>query len=644
MAAALRHRGPDDEGVWSDPACGVALGHRRLAIQDLSQEGHQPMSSVDGRYLLVFNGEIYNFLELREALEAKGRRFRGHSDTEVMLAAFCEWGVEMALERFTGMFAFALWDRELHRLHLARDRAGEKPLYYGWSGGVFLFTSELKALREHPDWQPELDRDALAAFVRYSYVPAPHSIYCHIQKLPPGSLASLTDTHFATRTLPVPRRYWSLSSVARAGGAAPFQGDEREAGDRLRELLEQSIARQMIADVPVGAFLSGGIDSSLVLALMQAQSARPVKTFSIGFSESSHDEAPFAQAVARHLGTQHTELYVGAGMLLEALPRMLATYDEPFADTSHLPTLLLCELARKQVTVALTGDGGDELFGGYSLYQRTQQLWNLARLLPDSVRPRLTSWLHRTASRGIDFQNRLGSEPCTFERIQRLAEILRVPNERALYRLQVSSCRDPQAWLTEDRGRAGEDDSTPWGEELGPLLRRMMFQDFLTYLPDEVLAKVDRASMSVSLETRIPLLDHQIIAFAWSLPVSLLQQRGRGKWLMRQLLHRYVPVPLVDRPKQGFAAPIDQWLRGDLRPWAEDLLAPASVRQGGLFQERTVTHRWQEHVASKRNWGRPLWNILMFQGWFATQNRRPALNRATEQVTMPATEPEFSAR
>jgi asparagine synthase (glutamine-hydrolysing) len=631
MAARLVHRGPDDEGSWADPNVGVGLGHRRLAIQDLSREGHQPMRSADGRYVLIFNGEIYNFLDLKDQLENRGHTFRGHSDTEVILAAFVESGVANAVSSFVGMFAFAVWDRAQRRLWLVRDRAGEKPLYYGWSGGVFVFGSELKALRQHPDWHGEVDRDALALYMRHSYVPAPYSIYRNIFKLPAGSFLSLGEKDLQIRQTPIPQSYWSLRSAVEEGLAHPFKGDERDAMEQLRALLNDSIRQQMVADVPIGAFLSGGIDSSTIVALMQARSGRPIKTFSIGFPESQYDEAPFAKAVANHLGTQHVELYVHASMLRNAVPRMPHIYDEPLADTSHIPTLLLCELARKQVTVCLSGDAGDELFGGYGRYRKTRQLWTVLRSIQVPTRERLAQFLSAGASRCADIESRFGLEPRLFKRLLRLSELLPVESDYSLYQLLVSSCRDPDAWLSEPN-HAPDTNRLRQGWKLSPdLLDRMRYWDFIQYLPDEILVKVDRAAMSVNLETRIPLLNHRIIEFAWSLPTNFRHRRGQSKWLLRQLLYQYVPPSLIERPKQGFAAPIEQWLRAELRPWAEDLISNNCLRRHGLFREQTVRRKWMENLSGTRDWGRPLWNVLMFQAWFEHQDNHRTCARTNER-------------
>jgi asparagine synthase (glutamine-hydrolysing) len=590
-----------------------------LAIQDLTAEGHQPMHSADGRFVLVFNGEIYNFLDLKEQLERWGRAFRGHSDTEVMLAAFEKWGVEAAIERFVGMFAFAVWDRVENCLHLVRDRAGEKPLYYTWTRGVFLFGSELHALRTHPEWRGEVDQDALSLFMRYGYVPSPRSIYRDVFKLPPGCILSLYPRQFYARENPVPKRYWCLQSAAEKALARPFEGSAQEALEEFTVLLQRSVASQMVADVPVGAFLSGGVDSSTIVALMQTQSRRPIKTFSIGFNEKGYNEAPYAKMVARRLGTQHTELYVHASTLRDAIPRVTGIFDEPFGDSSHIPTLLLCELARKQVTVCLSGDAGDELFGGYYHYQRAQQVWNLSRRLPSSVRSRLARYLSNVATSGRAIQRSIGVRPGIVERVSRFSELFSAPEDEVLYQLLVSCCRKPHEWLSPGTNALPSHWPTSSRDALPTLLDRMMYSDFVRYLPDDVLVKVDRAAMAQSLETRIPLLDHRIIEFSWSLPRDLKQRRGQAKWLLRQVLYRYVPRRLVDRPKQGFGAPVGDWICSELRPWAEDLLATRSLREEGFFCERTVRQRWQEHLTGQRNWGGPLWNVLMFLSWRESQ-------------------------
>ncbi len=637
MAGALRHRGPDDQGTWADAPAGVGLGHSRLAILDLSFEGHQPMPSADGRYVLVFNGEIYNFQTLRSELVGRGHSFRGHSDTEVMLAAFCEWGIRETVRRCIGMFALALWDRHLRSLHLVRDRVGEKPLYYGWSGGAFLFGSELKALRAHPCWGGEIDRQAVAALARYGYIPAPLCIYENIRKLVPGYLLTLTEAQVRAHGEPKPEPYWSLRTVAEEGVARPFQGSESEAAEQLDALLRDSVRQQMVADVPLGAFLSGGVDSSLVVALMQAQSNRRVKTFSIGFDQNGFDEAPQAKAVARHLGTEHTELYMQPGPLRRVISRLPTVYDEPFADVSQIPTLLLCALARSRVTVSLSGDAGDELFGGYEGYRKAQRMWPTIGRLPRSLRSRAARGLRTAATSGLSMWFRGRGEGRILDRLANLSEVLPIPSDRALYRLLMSPNRDPGSWLKcREEPLTRFDDADEW-EGFPELLHRMMYLDSVSYLPDDILVKVDRAAMSVSLETRIPLLDHRVIEFAWSLPNSLKQRRGRGKWLLRQVLHRYVPRGLVERPKHGFGVPIGGWLRGPLRPWADALLSAPRLRQEGFFDEETVSRKWQEHLAGKRDWGQALWHVLMFQAWLEEQAKPlPRPEAGTDTTGIPA--------
>jgi asparagine synthase (glutamine-hydrolysing) len=635
MASALTHRGPDDEGTWTDAEAGVALAHRRLAILDLSAEGHQPMHSADGRYVLTFNGEIYNFQQLRRELENTGHGFRGHSDTEVMLAAFCQWGFLSAVKRFVGMFAFALWDRAEGRLHLARDRAGEKPLYYGWAGDAFVFASELKALRVHPLWRGRVDRQALALLVRHGYVPAPYCIYEDIYKLPPGCALTLTPAQSRDRKTGAPVPYWSAPSIAEAGVAHPFGGSEPEARDRLHALLQQSVAEQMVADVPVGAFLSGGIDSSLVVAIMQAQSRRPIKSFSIGFEQEDFNEAHFAKAVAGHLGTDHTELYVQSREAREVIPELPCIYDEPFADVSQIPTVVLCRLARKDVKVSLSGDGGDELFGGYNRYQDAERLWKVIARIPQPVRE-LTRHLKSVSRVGLNMRVTSGPVRHLLNRVWNLSDVLSVSTDRSLYQMLMSPNRDPRAWLTKES--EFQHDALPTWERLPELLQRMMCVDLVSYLPDDILVKVDRAAMAVALETRIPLLDHRIIEFAWSLPASFKRKRNRGKWILRQILYQYVPPALVDRPKRGFGAPIAEWLRGPLRDWAEELLGATRLRQEGFFETRVIREKWQEHLSSKRDWSAGLWHVLMFQAWLDEQKIVPgqaeaAPSRAARNMT-----------
>lgn len=629
MAEALRHRGPDDSGVWVDAALGLALGHRRLSVLDLSPLGRQPMISADGRYLITYNGEIYNFPGLRRELESQGEVFHSTSDTEVLLAAVSRWGFEEALKRAVGMFAFALWDREERVLSLARDRLGEKPLYYGWQGRTFLFASELRALRRWPDFSGVIDRNALALFLRLHSVPAPFSIYQGIQKLPPGTFLQLAWKDLTPGEIPFPRAYWSAREVAEKGQQVPFLGNEDEAIDELDRLLREAVSCQMVADVPLGALLSGGLDSSTVVALMQAQSSRAVKTFTIGFHEDAFNEAVQAQAVARHLGTDHTELYVTAADALEVIPRLPELYDEPFGDSSQIPTSLVCRLARSQVTVALSGDGGDELFGGYPRYTLVPEIWRLINQIPRRWRRVTGKFL---TGMPVSFWDRFLAVLESFlpahlrqkpygEKIYKLAEYLSAGSPEEIYYRLISQWQQPLEVVRDaEEYPTLVTDPTRWAS-LPDLVPRLMSFDLGLYLPDDILVKVDRAAMDVSLETRVPLLDHRIVEFAWRLPLSLKIRNHQGKWLLRELLCRYVPRELVERPKMGFAVPIAQWLTGPLRDWAESLLAEDRLRQEGFFHPEPIRRKWREHQGGMPWWHHHLWNILMFQAWLEATGR-----------------------
>lgn len=639
MADAVAHRGPDDAGVWLDRDAGIALAHRRLAVIDLSPAGRQPMPSASGRYVIVFNGEIYNHADLRRRLEARfpdAVAWRGRSDTETLLAAVECLGLEEALRSAAGMFAFALWDREDRTLWLARDRMGEKPLYYGWQNGVFLFGSELKALAAHPAFAGDVDRGALALLLRDLYVPAPWSIYEGIRKLPAGTYVRVAAGRARAGELPEPRPYWSLRNVVAAGRAQPFEGTPDEAVDALRDLLLDAVRRQMAADVPLGAFLSGGIDSSTVVALMQAQSNRPVRTFTIGFEEPGYDEARHARAVAGHLGTEHTELYVSARDGLDVIPRLPALFDEPFADSSQIPTSLVSALASRHVTVALSGDGGDELFGGYTHYSRTPRVWRalsntpapLRRLGARAVAAVFAPGPFRPPARLLR-RTRLGRGWLRMgPRARKLALLMdcRTP-ERLFFLHQRSPCPDPSAAV---RGASAPvtvlTDPASW-PDTPELEQRLMAVDALTYLPDDVLVKVDRAAMGASLETRAPLLDHRVVEFAWRLPLAVKIRNGRLKWGLRRVLHEYVPSRLVERPKAGFAVPLASWLRGPLRDWAEALLDERRLRSEGFLDPRPVRRRWSEHLSWREGWHQHLWSILMFQAWLehGRRGRRPAV-------------------
>ncbi|WP_290599202.1 asparagine synthase (glutamine-hydrolyzing) [Anabaena sp. AL93] len=621
MCQSLIHRGPDDGGIWIDEEVGIALGHRRLSIVDLSPEGHQPMISANGRYVIVFNGEVYNFPELRKQLQSLGYNFRGHSDTEVMLASFCEWGVIEATKRFNGMFAFALWDKAERILHLGRDRIGEKPLYYGWCGDTFIFASELKAFKAHPDFQREINRDALALFLRFSYIPAPYSIYKGIYKLPPGTLLSWNGS----RTHPQPVAYWSAKIVAESGVAYPFTGSENEAIVNLEGLLKDAVGMRMLADVPLGAFLSGGIDSSIVVALMQAQSHQPVKTFSIGFYEDAYNEAQYAKAVAQHLGTDHTEFYVTANEALAVIPKLPSLYDEPFSDSSQIPTFLVSQLARNHVTVSLSGDAGDELFAGYNRYFWGRSIWQKIGWIPKTVRhstaKALTSvspqtWNQGFASVDAMLPTKLKVEASGYK-LHKLASILAVPNPDIMYAGLVSHWQASEEVVIGSSELSTVLNERNLSDSLPDFTERMMYLDLISYLPDDILVKVDRASMGVSLESRIPFLDHRVVEFAWQIPLSMKIRGNQGKWLLRQLLYKYVPKELIERPKMGFGIPIDSWLRGPLREWAEDLLNESRLRQEGYFNPQPIRQKWDEHQSGKFNWQYYLWDVLMFQAWLA---------------------------
>lgn len=622
MAGALAHRGPDDEGVWVDPASGLALAHRRLAIVDLSPAGHQPMASACGRYVLVFNGEIYNHPALRAELERAGLapEWRGTSDTEVLLAAIAAWGVARALEASVGMFALAVYDRAERRLTLARDRIGEKPLYYGWAGRTFLFGSELKALTLHPAWRGEIDREAVALLIELSAVPAPRTIYRGIAKLPPGTFLDL-DVGSGRETL---KPYWSAREVAERGLADPFTGSADEAADEVERLLRAALAGQMAADVPLGAFLSGGIDSSTVVALMQAMSGRPVQTFTIGFRSAAHDEAADAKKVARHLGTEHTELYVTEQDALGVIPRLPEIYSEPFGDPSQIPTFLVARLARRHVTVALSGDGGDELFSGYDRYRFAERYWPRLARIPAPLRRAAAGLVSGVTADTWDSALRLplsllprARRPRRIgEQLHKAAAVAGAEDGGALYRALVS--RWPGREIPVIGVSSGP---AKGGGEVGGLLRTMMLQDLTGYLPDDVLTKVDRAAMAVSLETRVPLLDHRLVAFSWRLPAAVLRRDGRGKWPLRRMLGKYVPPALTERPKTGFGVPVGAWLSGGLRDWAETLLGARRLEEDGLLDAAAVRRAWRRHLDGESRFQYGLWNALMLNAWLDATRR-----------------------
>ncbi len=625
MSSAITHRGPNDAGVWIDAEAGIALGHRRLSIQDLSPLGHQPMKSVSGRYIVVFNGEIYNFRALQSDLERLRHRFRGHSDTEILLAAVEQWGVKKALERFVGMFAFALWDRQERVLILARDRIGEKPLYYGWQGNTFLFGSELKALREHPDWRAKINRDAMALYMRHNYIPAPYSIYKSIYKLMPGTVLRVSTTDPGGYIEPEP--FWRARDVAEYGINHPLEMADGEVVEALDRLLRETIRNKMISDVPLGAFLSGGIDSSTVVALMQAESKRPVKTFSIGFHEEKYNEAEHAKSVAKHLGTEHTELYVTADQAMEIIPRLPVLYDEPFSDSSQIPTFLVSEMTKRRVTVALSGDAGDELFSGYNRYFLARSIWQRITPVPRFIR-RLTAGAIQRVSPQLwekifavlaPVLPNIAKQRLPGDKLHKLAEVLSVSSPDEMYQQFVSHWKQPeQLVIGANEPLTALTDRKRWAD-LPDFTQRMQFLDMISYLPDDILVKVDRAAMGVSLETRVPFLDHRVVEFAWRVPLSMKVRDGQGKWVLRQVLYRYVPKELIERPKMGFGIPIDEWLRGSLRDWAEALLDPVRLQREDFFYHAPIQKKWLEHLSGKRNWQYYLWDVLMFQAWLENQ-------------------------
>ena len=642
MADAVAHRGPDDAGVWLHREAQLALAYRRLAVIDPSPAGRQPMQSASGRSVIVFNGEIYNHLGLRRRLETQCPSilpWRGHSDTETLLAAIECWGLEKALQAATGMFALAFWDREERTLYLARDRMGEKPLYYGWQNGAFLFGSELKALAAHPAFEGDVDRDALTLLLRHGYISCPWSIYQGVRKLPAGTyvkVAAGAARALRAGTLPEPRCYWSLRDVVAAGQAQPFEGTPEDAVDALHELLLRAVRGQMAADVPLGAFLSGGVDSSTVVALMQAQSSRPVRTFTIGFDKSEYNEAEHAKAVAGHLRTEHTELYISGRDALDVIPRLPDLFNEPFADSSQIPTFLVAEMARRHVTVALSGDGADELFGGYSHYVSAPRRWRQLSSVPVPLR-RFVAGAIRTANAASadGLLLRVPSRPPKGRwrgriqsKVRTLALLADCRTQAELHRLLLSHWHSPSAVV---RGASEPEtvlnEPASWLDTLESAAR-LMAVDSLSYLPDDILVKVDRAAMGVSLETRAPFLDRDVMEFVWRLPLSFRIRDPWSKWVLRQVLYKYVPKRLVERPKAGFAVPLDTWLRGPLRDWAEALLDAGRLEAEGFFDPRPIRRKWDEFLGARIQSGEHIWNILMFQAWL-DGSQRERWNRRT---------------
>jgi len=615
MADSLAHRGPDDRGIWIDPDAAMAFGHRRLSIIDLSPAGHQPMISADGRFVMIYNGEVYSHEEIRPELEARGIMFRGRSDTEVILESFAAFGIEATLPRLIGMFAIALWDRRDRRLTLIRDRLGIKPLYWTLNDGVLIFGSELKALRAHPGFTPRIDRAATTSFLRHSYVPAPYTIYQNVQKLEPGCILTL-----ASDGQPRIARFWDARDVARKARSHPLHGSDNDLIDQLEDLLEDAVGRRMIADVPLGAFLSGGIDSSTIAALMQKKNSGVVKTFSIGFDIAGFDESQHASAVARHLGTEHTELTVTAREALDTIPKLPDWYDEPFADSSQIPTCLVSAMTRRHVTVALSGDGGDELFAGYNRYMWATKIQRTLSLLPQPLRGMTAAAITAISpDRWSKFVSALPGHlrfPQAGDKLHKIANLLDAENADGLYRKLISHWEPSRIapGAGEIRGILFDDSVR---KDFPDLLDRMQFLDLVTYLPDDILTKIDRASMAASLEARVPLLDHRVVEFAWRLPQAAKIRNGRSKWLLRQVLYRHVPRELIERPKMGFTVPLGEWLRGPLRDWAESLLDEQRLREAGLVDAAIVRRYWQEHLAGTRNRQYPLWDVLMLEDWRA---------------------------
>ncbi len=629
MADAIAYRGPDDAGVWSDDAVGLTLAHRRLSILDLSPAGHQPMHSACGRYVIVFNGEIYNHPELRQRLSDEGAQtnWRGHADTETLLACFAAWGIEATLQATTGMFAIALWDRHSRVLTLARDRLGEKPVYWGWQGDTLLFGSELKAIKAHPDFRATIDRNAIALLLRHGYIGAPHSIYQGIHKLSAGHYINIQLPDPVAARLAEPRAYWKMNDAIHAGLAKPFTGSESEASDAIERQLSSSIGAQMLADVPLGAFLSGGIDSSVIVSLMQTQSQRPVRTFTIGFDEERYNEATHAKAIAQHLGTEHTELYVRAEDALAVIPRLPDIYDEPFADSSQIPMFLVCQLAKQHVTVALSGDAGDELFGGYNTHQFAPALWRKISRLPAPVRNMVAGGLEGVSASSWDsilktlsplIPGKTGRS-LSGEKLHKLASLLSSGSREALYHGLSSHWVQPEQLLIGSREPSTLLNTPEAWPHTDSFEHWMMAVGTQSYMADDILPKVDRAAMANSLEVRVPMLDHRFVELAWRMPLNLKIRDGKGKWLLREVLYRHVPRELIERPKKGFSVPLAAWLRGPLRDWAETLLDERRIRQEGYFYPAPIRQAWRLHLEGKHDFSARLWSLLMFQAWLEKQ-------------------------
>lgn len=608
MSDTIQHRGPDDHGLWVNQQSGIGLGHRRLSILDLSEEGHQPMQSESRRYVIVFNGEIYNHKEIRVQLEQQrlAPRWRGHSDTEIMLAAFEAWGIEQALKKFVGMFAIALWDTKMQILHLIRDRIGEKPLYYGWADKHLLFGSELKSLKAHYAWNQEIDKNSVDMMMRFNSIPTPYTIYKDVFKLEPGNIFTIKADGTTNLT-----SYWSLADIIANPTRKRDYKNTADAINDLESVLSAAVKLQMVADVPVGAFLSGGIDSSAVVALMQLHSTSPVRTFTIGFESKHYNEAAYAKQIANHLRTDHTELYLTPSDMRAVIPNLAKFYDEPFADSSQVPTYIVSRLTKTKVKVSLSGDGGDEVFGGYNRYTMVPAIWKKVSFLPLNVRRKIARSIHAISPNV--WNKMFFTRKNAGDKLHKLANILDSSSQHEIYQRLISH------WYGRDQLVPGAEELiNTKKEELSEInfIEAMMYMDTLRYLPDDILVKVDRAAMAVSLETRMPFLDHRVVEFGWSLPLNMKIKNGNKKWLLQQMLQKYVPKSMIERPKMGFGVPIDQWLRGPLKEWASDLLSEGSLSKHGLLSTSRISEKWKEHLSGTRNWQHHLWDVLMFQSWY----------------------------
>jgi len=633
MSQSLIHRGPDDKGAWINKKDGVALAHQRLSIIDLSSAGHQPMTSSCGRFVVVFNGEIYNYLQLKEKLNNSKYKqsWKGYSDTEILVSAFSQWGIEKTLNQLTGMFAIAVWDLKSKKLYLIRDRFGEKPLYYGWSNGVFLFGSELKALRAYKGFDNVIDKNVLSLYMQYMYVPSPYSIFKDIYKLEPGCILQIDEKGLFQSPKEAPfapfnsqgvsiKQWYSLSDIAKSGQKNLIK-DEGEAIELLEKTLLESVRSQLITDVPLGAFLSGGVDSSIIVSLMQQLSDHPVKTFTIGFEESAFNEAIYAKEVAKHLGTDHHELYVTANDAYKVIPSLPTLYDEPFADSSQIPTYLVSKLARQHITVSLSGDAGDELFGGYNRYLWGDRIWSRVKWMPQSLRRTLGSSIQKLPPSVWDkvgslLPNQYGVASMG-DKAHRMAHRLKTVNssDEMYFSLVTEGYREEDLVINDRLILETKLNNCNIVSGISESEQRMMLWDSLTYLPDDILTKVDRAAMGVSLETRIPFLDHRVAELAWRLPLDMKIKNGEGKWPLRQVLYKHVPKELIERPKAGFAIPVGQWIRGPLREWADSLLDETRIQHDGYFDPKLVSQLWEQHLSGRYDWTPRLWAILMFQAW-----------------------------